>query len=272
MTLYITDLDGTLVNSSHFIDDESIEIINSLVEQGIAITYATARSLETAREVTRGLKLRIPAVLLNGAFIMDTVGGEVLRSCLFTAEEMGHIKCLMKRHDFYPHMTVRIDGKERVHYHPEKLNEGKRFYLKSHETDARLTPVTDFDAIFNGEGIVCVLIGDREELEPVYLDLVQDTRFYCAFQQELYREEYWLEIFPAAATKAAGVLALKQMGGYDRVICFGDAINDLSMFKVCDESYAMSIAVPEVKSAATAVIGSNDENSVARWLKSNAVK
>mgnify|MGYP002511680898 CR=1 FL=1 len=42
-TLYVTDLDGTLLNSHDFINPYSIETINSLVEKGMLFTYATAR-------------------------------------------------------------------------------------------------------------------------------------------------------------------------------------------------------------------------------------
>ncbi len=47
-TLYVTDLDGTLLNKNDRINPKSIEIINSLVEKGMAFTYATARSLVSA--------------------------------------------------------------------------------------------------------------------------------------------------------------------------------------------------------------------------------
>ncbi len=52
-TLYVTDLDGTLLNKNDRINPKSIEIINSLVEKGMAFTYATARSLVSASVVTQ---------------------------------------------------------------------------------------------------------------------------------------------------------------------------------------------------------------------------
>ena len=51
------------------------------------------------------------------------------------------------------------------------------------------------------------------------------------------------------------------------MVVFGDSINDLPMFKIADESYAVSNAIDELKDAATAVIGSNDEDSVALFLE-----
>ena len=60
---------------------------------------------------------------------------------------------------------------------------------------------------------------------------------------------------------------LKELLGLERVICFGDSNNDLSMFEAADEAYAPANANDAVKSAATAVIGHHDEEGIARFLR-----
>ena len=71
---------------------------------------------------------------------------------------------------------------------------------------------------------------------------------------------------PAKASKARAIRKLKEMWDCDRVISFGDAVNDLPMFEVSDECYAVENAVEELKKAATGIIGSNEDDGVARWL------
>ena len=56
------------------------------------------------------------------------------------------------------------------------------------------------------------------------------------------------------------------MWGCGRIISFGDAVNDIPMFDISDECYAVENAVDEVKAAATGIIGSNEEDGVAKWL------
>ena len=51
---------------------------------------------------------------------------------------------------------------------------------------------------------------------------------------------------------------------------FGDALNDLPMFSIADEAYAVANALDVVKEAATKVIGSNDEDAVAEYLSAVA--
>ena len=64
-------------------------------------------------------------------------------------------------------------------------------------------------------------------------------------------------------SKAAAALALKARLGAERLVCFGDAENDIPLFEAADECYAVENAVPALKERATGVIGSNREDSVA---------
>ena len=77
-----------------------------------------------------------------------------------------------------------------------------------------------------------------------------------------------VEINHENANKGAALLALASRLGLDRsqVMAFGDGLNDIELFESADEAYAVENAVPELKKLATAVIGSNEEDSVAKWL------
>ena len=54
-TLYVTDLDGTLLRTDDTVSPFTINTVNGLVDKGMLFTYATARSLVSASVVTRGL-------------------------------------------------------------------------------------------------------------------------------------------------------------------------------------------------------------------------
>ena len=71
--LYITDLDGTLLNSKGEVSENTIKKINSLTEKGIYFTFATARSVYSAKLITAGLNINIPYLLMNGVSIYDPV-------------------------------------------------------------------------------------------------------------------------------------------------------------------------------------------------------
>lgn len=90
-TLYVSDLDGTLLNTNTKLSDETIEIINELVENGVKFTYATARSFSSASKVVQGLHLLIPVITYNGAFFVEPSDGKIIDSTLFTKEQIKYI-------------------------------------------------------------------------------------------------------------------------------------------------------------------------------------
>ena len=66
---------------------------------------------------------------------------------------------------------------------------------------------------------------------------------------------------------AKAVLKMKEQYGFGKVVVFGDSVNDMPMFRVADEAYAVGNALEELKNIATGVIGRNEDDAVARFLE-----
>ena len=269
--LYVTDLDGTLLNRQDRVSPFSARVINELTDRGMLFTYATARSLVSASVVTEGLSTKIPVIAYNGAFIFQPSTGEILSREGFTEEEKDKVKEVLNWHRISPLVYAFIDGVESVSRIPRYENDGIRRYLDNRRGDRRFRTVSDADALYRGDIFYYTCIGEKDELQPVYDLFSGDSHYRCTLQQELYRPEYWCEIMPAGASKANAILKLKEMWKCTRVISFGDAVNDLPMFEISDECYAVENAVDELKSAATGIIGSNEDDGVAKWLYHHAV-
>ncbi|MDE5937529.1 MAG: HAD family hydrolase [Lachnospiraceae bacterium] len=265
-TLYVTDLDGTLLNSNDQISQYSIETINGLVAKGMQFTYATARSLVSASVVAKGLSTTIPVIAYNGALIINPDTGGVISSLSFTEEEASYVSGVLRENGANPLVYAYVEGVERVSYVAGRENEGIRRYLDVRKGDRRFRPLEDETCLYQGDIFYFTCIADREELQGLYEIFSEDERYRCTLQQELYRPEYFLEIMPKKASKAEAIKSLKEIWHCDRVVSFGDAVNDIPMFEISDECYAVANAVPELKACATGVIASNDEDGVAKWL------
>ena len=265
-TLYVTDLDGTLLNSNDQISQYSMEIINGLVAKGMQFTYATARSLVSASVVAKGLSTTIPVIAYNGALIVNPATGEVISSLSFTGEEAARIREVLQEHGANPLVYAYVDGVERVSYVTGRENEGIRRYLEVRKGDRRFRPLEDETLLYQGNIFYFTCIADKEELLPLYEIFKRDGRYRCTLQQELYRPEFFLEIMPEKASKAEAIKRLKEIWHCGKVVSFGDAVNDIPMFEISDECYAVANGVAELKACATGVIASNDEDGVSRWL------
>ena len=263
-TLYVSDLDGTLLRSSEKTSEYTDSVINSLVEKGMLFSYATARSLITAKKVTQGLDARIPLIVYNGAFVMDNVTGEIMLSNYF-GDDIKDLLDELFAARIYPIVYAYIDGKEKFSYAPSLINPGTKKFTDSREGDIRIHKVDSAEALKEGDIFYVTCIDEPARLLPFYE--ANKERYHCVYQKDIYTGEQWLEIIPKEASKANAIRQVKELLGCDRVVSFGDGKNDIDMFEMSDESYAVSNAAPELKAVATGVIGSNDEDSVARWLE-----
>ena len=270
--LYVSDLDGTLLNTQDAISPYSIDVINRLVEEGMLFTYATARSLISASVVTKGLNSRIPVIAYNGAFLFEPETGKILASEGFSREERLYVREVLTAHEQSPVVYSFVDGTEKVSWDISCENDGKKRYFSNRTGDRRLRPLENEQGLYDGEIFYYTCIGEKSDLEQIYKVFSNDERYACTLQQELYRPEYWFEIMPRKATKYDAILKLKELLHCDKVISFGDSINDIPMFRISDECYAVANAADSLKEIATGVILDNNSDSVAKWLEEQRKK
>ena len=88
------------------------------------------------------------------------------------------------------------------------------------------------------------------EISPFYDELRVKYDLMYHYGEDIYTKYYWLEITHRDSDKGRGALFLKNYIGADKLICFGDHMNDISMFKMADEAYAVGNAVQELKDIA----------------------
>lgn len=265
-TLYVSDLDGTLMRSDIKISDHTVKTINGLIDQGVAFTYATARSIDSAREITQDLKIKLPVITRNGSVLADNITGKSMEITVFKEEDIRMIRKLIPELPSHGFVSCYIGDKMIKTYADAEHTEGLDDYIGFYKDDPRMVKVPDMEGMFTGRPGYVTMISSKEDLEPVYERVKDHDGWECLFQKDTYRDEYWIELCPKGCTKAKKILHLKEEYGFDRVIVFGDSLNDLPMFSIADESYAVSNALDEVKAAATAVIGSNNEDAVADFI------
>ena len=266
-TLYVSDLDGTLLRSDQRTSEYTNRVVNDLVARGVHFSYATARSYNTSHKVTAGMTAPFPIIIYNGAFVRDNATGQLLLTNFYEKEAAAPLIRDLTAHGISPIVYAYVDGIERFSYNADTVSGGARDFIDTRHGDSRDRPVTDMEALLEGDIFYVTCIDLPEKLEPVYRKY--DPVFRCLYQKDIYSGDQWFEIMPRDTSKAAAAKKLKALLSCDRLVVFGDAVNDLDLFLIADEAYAVANAVPELKAAATGVIGGNDEDGVAKWLCEN---
>jgi Cof subfamily protein (haloacid dehalogenase superfamily) len=260
----LSDLDGTLLRSDQLTSDFTNQTINTLVQEGLLFSYATARSYITAQKVAGGIQAGIPVALYNGAFIRDSRTRELLVSNFFTKEEATQILRDLLAAEIYPIVYSLQAGEEHFSYWVEKINPMTAKWIDTRKNDPRETPVHSAEELFRGEIFYFSCIDREEKLLPLLEKYREIHR--CIFSRDIYFDDLWLEILPKNASKANAARQLAARLGCDKIVAFGDGKNDMDLFAAADECYAVSNAHPDLKAMATGVIGSNDEDAVAHWI------
>ncbi len=266
-TLFVSDLDGTLLTPEQVVSDASAEIINRLQDKGMLFSYATARSVHTASVVTKNIRFTCPIIAHNGTFIMKNDTFELVHGNFFTEEECVRIIRELDRLNVSHIAYSLIDGAEKFSFLESRVSPQLKNFLDKRMNDVRRRPVDSREDLYQGQLYYFNCIDDPQKALELY-ELFRDD-FNCVCAPEVYSGDVWLEIMPKSASKASAVMQLKEIMGADRVVVFGDGMNDMPMFEVADECYAMGNAVDELKAAATGVIGKNTEDGVAKWLEAN---
>ena len=266
-TLFVTDLDGTLMRDDKTVSELSVDILNRLIGQGVCLTYATARTFDSASGITKDINFELPVITRNGTVLVNPRTGEKLEIAVFGAGELAAIRQCLEGMSVPGFSTTYLDGQEWKIYLKGRMNQGFRHYLEEHAEDKRLRMKEKEEAWFEGKVCYFTFIADRQELEPLYERVAGYPELNCVFQQDKYRPEYWLEICPKNATKAQAIGRVKELQGCDRVVVFGDSLNDISMFRTADAAYAVENGMEELKQIATGIIGENNADGVARWLQ-----
>ena len=266
-TLYVSDLDGTLLDRNAKLSPRSASIISDLIKNGMLFSVATARS-RSCIDILNQLNINIPCVQLNGVLIYDSNTQKYIGCTPMdtgTADSIIQILKSFNRMSF----VYKFDKDCGINVEFEKLqNQVERdfFNARKDQDYKSFRQVTDISASDDDRIIYFTMVDSYDRLEPIYKQIKTLPYAKPTLYRDNYSDLYFLEVFSSEATKANGVLKLKEMLHADKVVSFGDNLNDVDMLKVSDVGIAVGDCVEEVKQYADIIIGNSYEDGVAEFL------
>ena len=273
VTVYVTDLDGTLLGRDARLSPRTRAGLAELLDDGLLLTVASARSVVAMQQMFDGLRLPLPVVEFNGAFISDLATGEHLVTNAIGADVVGDVYRTIGSAGFLPFVST-FDGDSDRFYYSEIRNPGMKWYLDDRiaNNDPRIT-MTDDLASRLSEQVASLTVIDRPEvvgdLHLKLMDEFGDVLSYVRFDSLYSLGWQWLTVHDARATKGQALLTMLCREGLDaaEVVAFGDSNGDLPLFRVADRSVAVANASARLMSVATEVIGANSDDSVVEFLE-----
>ena len=100
-TLFISDLDGTLLSPEPAITGRTADIIDSVISDGVNFTFATARSVYSAVPITSALNVNVPCMLMNGVSIFDLGNSSYIKSEYIPTAASAEVLRAFERHGIH---------------------------------------------------------------------------------------------------------------------------------------------------------------------------
>ncbi len=267
MKCVITDLDGTIVHN-HKLSANNKRAINLLLENDIRVVFATGRSLNHVSSVYDQLGFKCDSILFNGGCFLEA-DGSISNINYLSEAQIDEVA------------TVFIQNNISTIYY--SLNEIYTLDLESVKESFRKAMVLeikkDFDASYYQNMIVLNSIEELKtkriikcEAMEADLNLLKRCKLElneiegCSVVSALTRN---IEVTSKEATKGEvgkwycdkNKISLKD------VVVFGNGRNDISMFEIFKNSYAVENGAVEVKNAANNICGLSYEDGFYHQIK-----
>jgi len=249
--MFVFDLDGTLLDSKKQLSKRSRKAIEDLNRLGNKITIATARPPRATRHILDLFSFPIDLVSYNGSVISSYQFGE---------------------HSF----AIHNDLFRKLHNYLRESDPNSIISIENSDMWS-CTQHFDFCSFFHtSHGPQNVSIVDFLEKCPNKILVNNCTR--ATGLVEMFNDLVniivtdggsLIQIMPKNSSKERAVeyLLQKHTITFEDTICFGDDHNDLGLFLKCGNSIAMENGIEELKSIATYITDSNDEDGVASYIE-----
>lgn len=266
MSLYISDLDGTLLNSTAKISNNSKEILNKVLSKNINFTVATARTPATVVDILKGINIKLPIITMNGSAIYDINSLKYIYYTNMNIQLANNVYTILKKLNLNAFIYTLKDDYLYV-YHQHLVNP---YQIKFYE-ERKNSPYKTFiegDFLDTDKILYFTVIDCEEKINLMYQEIKDIPGLYIVKYKDVYSNNIFnLEIYSEKSSKANAIKYMMKKYNFSKLITFGDNLNDLPMFNISDKCYAVSNAVDELKALATGILPSNNEDAVAKYLE-----
>lgn len=228
MEVFISDLDGTLLDSHAEVSTFSTRCLNDLLNQGMHFTIATARTPLSALQILQNIPINIPMILMNGAFIYGPRENKCLHMVDFGRECLVSLAKIERMAGVGGMLFAVEDGEINIYLKTDKPYLWENYFDHDFLEKFRLIhreyvekaagDVTDKKVVY------AMYMDDHpERLDKMACLLGAQPGLSIDHYKDIYTENRWyLEISSASTSKYHAVLWLKEFCRSTNLVGFGD--------------------------------------------------
>lgn len=273
-TLYVSDLDGTLLDGNSRISSVTAQIINRLIsEKGIHFTVATSRTPATVVPLMTDIDCRLPFITMSGAALWNPVTSRMEQVNVIPPAVVEAVINVMERHDVRPFIYCNYHDIMIHTHHCGAMSDVERTFVEQRSHLPLKRYFLDDTDYRNGtdNAMLIFAMSTTGNLKNAYNEICTSVDCHAVFYHDAVNPQWeLLEVYRSGCSKATAVRQLGDRIGVERIVAFGDNLNDIDMLSSAQHAVAVENALPQVKAIAHEVTLSNTDDGVARWLQHNA--
>lgn len=264
--LIITDLDGTALRNDKTISNETLRAFKHCKDAGIPIAIATARYIYGARPFANALHADFQ-ILTDGTLVYEN--DTLIYSNAMDIDTTNKILYELYQNGYTTHIA--IPTTHGLYRYPE----GSHLSIGNTRNPSKFSDANAVNA--NGNTIGYHFDIEKHFPYPANKMVVELPDEACAIEiaskchcsQFHYRGENRYTFYHTSASKLNAIEFIVHKLGItlQDVIVFGDDINDIEMIAHCGYGVAMGNALDKVKSVASEVTDTNENNGIAKVLE-----
>ncbi|MEG0377334.1 MAG: HAD hydrolase family protein, partial [Eubacterium sp.] len=268
-TLFVCELDHTLVHSDGSISTYAEFQLNKMIEAGAWFTIVTDRTPATFVPMVENIELNLPVIAMNGAVLYDVKDQSYSFSVPMEREVSDLVEAVFARDQCNCFVHAIINETMHIYYGDFKNVPEERFY---HER--RKTPHKNyiFGQLPDDYRAICIIAVQetqiintlKSELESLECGTQLRIVIYPYKKQKGYSI---MEIYSAKATRKNAIEKIKRDLSVERIVAFGSTALDVPTFKWVDRGYAVENAIPDLKVIASQTIGNSDDDAVIKVME-----
>lgn len=245
-TLFISGLDGTLLNQKEMLSAFSKVELNRMLDDGMRFTISTMRTPAAILEPMKDVRLSLPVIAMNGAVLYDTTKHSYVRVYVISRETSQKVMELILEAGICWYANVVIEDMLVIYYAETEDEINRRLVEK-----LRTSPFRNYvkRPLPGDEEVTYFMLLDRaEKIEAFYQKLI-DLGFCEMLRIITYASNdfpgyAYIKIYNKNATKENMIQYLKQMMQTEKVITFGTIPGQ---YDVCIETEDANKVIREVR-------------------------
>ena len=223
-TLYVSGIDSVLIPDGNSTNAYNKVELNRMIESGVKFTLSTVRTPAEVMALMKGVELRLPIIVMDGAAMYDVNEKEYLEAEFLRADICEQAEKIIAESGMHCFVNVMYDATLLIFY-GELSNSAEKDLFETHKHSPYRNYVRE---IFRRH--------DASE-RVLYLTVLDESRKITALEEKLndklngfvrvtvtdseYDGYKFLKIFSPAASKEQMLSKLKEHTGCENVVTFG---------------------------------------------------